>query len=152
MKDIAKIRINASHFIIAICLFTVLLNILEKQKMKQYQHTNSESYLVELNDEDLLNSSVLEDCYLFFHLEDSEYSERMMANFNSFVKDKQDETGFYTVNLDKHPELYTKFNISGAPSILIFKNGKEVKRILGVVPKRNLEKIYNIMNVLRDSA
>lgn len=83
---------------------------------------------------------------MLFHVEDCGYSNRMMHNFNSFVKDKQNEADFRTVNLDQYPDLCTKFNISGVPSLLISKNGQEVRRIPGVVSKYNLDRIYNIMN------
>lgn len=148
MNGIAKIKVKAWHFIVAICLFSVLLNTMEKRSSRQNRDSRFDDYLVELNKGDLSDSSITENCYILFHLDSSEYSRRMKYNFNRFVKEKEHEVDFYTVNLDKYPELYCEFNLSGVPSILIFKNGKEVKRILGVVSKYNLEKIYDIMNVL----
>lgn len=35
-----------------------------------------------------------------------------------------------------------KYNISGVPSILLFRNGKEYKRIMGIIPAYNLKMIY----------
>lgn len=141
-----KIQLKAWHFIAAIFLFSILLNIVEGYNSKQKPDNYSDNYLVELENEDLSNSPILENCYMLFHINGSEYCDRMVRNFNNFMQDKQDGSDFFTVNLDKYPELYTEFNISGVPSILIFKNGEEVKRILGVIPEHNLEKIYNIMN------
>lgn len=141
-----KIQLKAWHFIAAIFLFSILLNIVEGYNSKQKPDDHSDHYLVELENGDLSNSPILEDCYMLFHVNDSEYCDRMVCNFNHFVKDKHNEANFFTVNLDKYPELYTKFNISGVPSILIFKNGEEVKRLLGVIPEHNLEKIYKLKN------
>lgn len=142
MNSIAKIKVKAWHFIVAICLFSILLNAMEKHNSKQDHDCRFDGYLTELNKDDLSDSSITENCYMLFHTEGSEYSERMMYNFNHFVKEKEHDADFYTVNLDKYPELYGEFSLSGVPSILIFKNGKEVKRILGVVSRHNLEKIY----------
>lgn len=146
MNGINKIQLKAWHFIAAIFLFSILLNIVEGYNSKQKSDNHSDLYLVELENGDFSNSPILEDCYMLFHVNDSEYCDRMVCNFNHFVKDKQNEANFFTVNLDKYPELYTEFNISGVPSILIFKNGEEVKRLLGVIPEHNLEKIYKLKN------
>jgi thioredoxin 1 len=36
------------------------------------------------------------------------------------------------LNVDENPEIAQKYNISGIPTILIFKDGTEVKRLVGV--------------------
>ena len=53
-----------------------------------------------------------------------------------------DNIKIYKVNVDRYPELIDKYNISGVPSVLIFRKGIEDKRIMGVVPYSNLEMIY----------
>jgi thioredoxin 1 len=43
------------------------------------------------------------------------------------------------VNVDDNKELSEKFNITGIPCMIIFKNGKEVDRLVGGVPKSKIE-------------
>jgi thioredoxin 2 len=39
------------------------------------------------------------------------------------------------LNVDENPHTAGRFNISGIPAMLIFKNGREVDRIVGMAPK-----------------
>ena len=49
------------------------------------------------------------------------------------------------LNVDDHPQIAAQFRIMNIPTLLLFKGGQEVDRIVGVVPKeeliRRLEKI-----------
>jgi thioredoxin len=49
------------------------------------------------------------------------------------------------LNVDENPQTAGRLNISGIPALLIFKNGREVDRIVGVAPKpeiaRRLERV-----------
>ncbi len=42
------------------------------------------------------------------------------------------------LNVDDHPQVAAQFRIMNIPTLLFFKNGKEVDRIVGVVPKEEL--------------
>ena len=42
------------------------------------------------------------------------------------------------VNVDDHPEVAAQYRIMNIPTLLLFKGGKEVDRIVGVVPKEEL--------------
>jgi len=43
----------------------------------------------------------------------------------------QDQLDVFTVNIDNSPGLSTRFNISGVPTIMFFRDGKEVKKLVG---------------------
>lgn len=43
------------------------------------------------------------------------------------------------LNVDENPSTAMRFQIFGIPTLLIMKNGKEVDRIVGVVPKSEIE-------------
>ena len=49
------------------------------------------------------------------------------------------------LNVDDHPHVAAQFRIMNIPTLLLFKGGQEVDRIVGVVPKeeltRRIEKI-----------
>ena len=42
------------------------------------------------------------------------------------------------LNVDDHPQVAAQFRIMNIPTLLLFKDGKEVDRIVGVVPKEEL--------------
>ena len=43
------------------------------------------------------------------------------------------------LNVDENPRTAARFQIFGIPTLLIIKSGKEVDRIVGLVPKSNVE-------------
>jgi len=43
------------------------------------------------------------------------------------------------VNVDENPTLSADHGIMAIPTLVLFKNGKEVKRIAGVLPERNIK-------------
>ena len=42
------------------------------------------------------------------------------------------------LNVDDHPQVAGKFQVMNIPTLLLFKGGEEVDRIVGVVPKDEL--------------
>ncbi len=42
------------------------------------------------------------------------------------------------VNVDDHPQVAARFRVMNIPTLLLFKGGQEVDRIVGVVPKEEL--------------
>ena len=47
------------------------------------------------------------------------------------------------VNVDEEPELTRRFSVSAVPTLLLFKNGVEVKRTSGFLPKEALEQFVD---------
>jgi thioredoxin 1 len=43
------------------------------------------------------------------------------------------------VNVDEHPELAAQFGVLNIPTLIFFKAGQEVDRVVGVQPKGQLE-------------
>ncbi len=42
------------------------------------------------------------------------------------------------LNVDDHPQVAARYRIMNIPTLLLFKGGREVDRIVGVVPKEEL--------------
>lgn len=42
------------------------------------------------------------------------------------------------VNVDDNPQLASQFGVMGIPTLLVFKDGKEVNRIVGYRPRKDI--------------
>lgn len=47
------------------------------------------------------------------------------------------------VNTDTHPELAQQFGVMSIPTIVFFKDGKDVRKEIGFKPKEELERILS---------
>jgi thioredoxin 1 len=52
---------------------------------------------------------------------------------------KQEKVKVAKVNVDENPNVAQEYGISGIPTMIVFKSGKEVDRITGMVPLNVLE-------------
>ena len=55
------------------------------------------------------------------------------------AKEYSGKVVFGKLNVDDNPETAEKFGIRAIPTLLVMKNGNEVDRIVGVLPKNQLE-------------
>jgi thioredoxin 1 len=59
-------------------------------------------------------------------------------------EDLADKIAVYKIDIDENPESPSRYGVRGIPTILFFKNGKEVDRQIGAIPKSKLyEKIQD---------
>ena len=42
------------------------------------------------------------------------------------------------INVDEEPELARRYNVMSIPTLIVFQNGQEVKRMVGLQPKAAL--------------
>ena len=47
---------------------------------------------------------------------------------------------FARLNVDENPKMASRYNITGIPTLLLFKDGKPFQQVVGVRPKEELEK------------
>ena len=45
---------------------------------------------------------------------------------------------FYKVDIDQSLDIARQFNVSTVPTIIVFKNGEPIERLVGFMPKENL--------------
>ncbi len=59
--------------------------------------------------------------------------------FESLSKEMSDKVDFAKMDIDRSLEVAQEYEIVSVPTIIIFKNGKEVQRIVGFVPKEQIK-------------
>lgn len=62
--------------------------------------------------------------------------EELYKNFNEKIL-------IFKINVDDNNETVNKYEIRSVPTLIFFKNGKEVKRKIGAIPYNILEKYVN---------
>ncbi|GMV77459.1 MAG: thioredoxin [Chitinophagaceae bacterium] len=67
---------------------------------------------------------------------------KMMTPVLEDVKKRVGETAsIVKIDVDKNPQAAAAYQISGVPTLILFKNGKQIWRQSGVVPATELEKL-----------
>ncbi|MCD6423384.1 MAG: thioredoxin [Elusimicrobia bacterium] len=61
----------------------------------------------------------------------------------SLAKKKKGEIVFGKLNVDENRQISGKFGIMSIPTMLVFKNGKNIDRIVGAMPEQMLEEKLN---------
>lgn len=64
---------------------------------------------------------------------------RMLSPTLDALSEERTDVKFAAVNIDENPELADEFDISSIPCVILFKNGAEADRSIGLVPKEALE-------------
>jgi thioredoxin 1 len=65
--------------------------------------------------------------------------QRLAPILEEVAKKYSTQIKFVKINTDENPELATNFSITGIPTLIFFKDGKEVKRSVGVISQKDLE-------------
>jgi len=58
--------------------------------------------------------------------------------FEEAEKDANGKAVFAKVNVDEQQDLAVRFGVTSIPTLILFKNGKEVKRSLGFIDKTKI--------------
>lgn len=71
---------------------------------------------------------------------------RMLGPIFEEVSNEMPDVKFAKLNTEEHPDVAGQYNIMGIPCMIVFKDGKEVDRIVGMTPKDVLkERIQQIV-------
>lgn len=63
---------------------------------------------------------------------------RMLSPIIAQIAEERDDVKVCKVNVDEQPELARQFGIMSIPTVLIFKNGMQIEKSVGFVPKQKL--------------
>ena len=70
---------------------------------------------------------------------------RMMSPIiDELAKEMNGKVAFGKVNVDENPRVSMKYKIMSIPTLLVFKNGNLVDRIIGVCPKEEIKNKISI--------
>lgn len=131
-------QIKSWHFVIAIGLFYILTVIVADIQLK---HLPMAAEGTRLNHVEKMEFEAGKLIFLFFYDSQSELSQKMRYNVEKLLEEDLEHDLFYAVDVQKHPQLYYEHNVSGVPNILVFKEDKEIRRVMGLVSYKNLSTI-----------
>ena len=64
---------------------------------------------------------------------------RMLRPILDEIASENDEYKFVSINIDDEDELASKYQVSSIPCLVLFKDGKEIDRSVGLRPKDEIE-------------
>ena len=65
---------------------------------------------------------------------------RMLKPIIDSLSEEREDYEFVSVNIDTNEELAEEYGVLSIPCLVIIKDGKEVNRSVGLLPKEELEK------------
>ena len=66
---------------------------------------------------------------------------RMIRPILDEIAEEKENAKIVSVDIDEQSDLAMKYNVTSIPCLVLFKDGKEVKRSIGLKPKEELEKL-----------
>ena len=63
---------------------------------------------------------------------------RMLSPIIAQIANENPDIKVFKVNVDDEPDIASKYGVQAIPTVLIFKDGQEVNRSVGMVPKDKL--------------
>jgi len=58
--------------------------------------------------------------------------------FQEVGNELEGKAKFYKIDIDESLDIARQFNVSTVPTIIIFRNGEPIERLVGFMPKENL--------------
>ena len=58
------------------------------------------------------------------------------------LSDERDDVKFVSVNIDENDDLAYDYNVSSIPGLVLFRDGAEAKRSVGLKPKSEIIKMF----------
>lgn len=66
---------------------------------------------------------------------------RMLAPTIEGLSEEREDVKFVSVNVDDEEDLAREYNVFTIPCLVVFKEGKEINRKVGLMPKNELEEL-----------
>lgn len=69
---------------------------------------------------------------------------RMMSPILDEISNERSSVKVVSINVDDEEELAQKYNVSSIPCLVLFKDGSEVDRSVGLKPKEDIERFIGV--------
>jgi thioredoxin 1 len=69
---------------------------------------------------------------------------QMLAPVIEELADEVKETKICKINVDEQPELAMRFQVMTIPTLIVFNDGKEVNKSVGLSPKEEILELLNV--------
>lgn len=135
-------RLRPQHFVLALISLILFCHIQGNNMLKEKFQEAESSQLIDIGPESITDTISKGTCFVLFYTPGSALCLNMEQKLNKIASNRMESAGFYKVNISDSETIADRYNISGIPNILIFKDGKEQNRVMGIVPYSNLEMIY----------
>ncbi|HRN47486.1 MAG TPA: thioredoxin family protein [Niabella sp.] len=98
-----------------------------------------------------MDLSNLKDTYNFilleFFAEWCSSCQTMFPIIDKFESNMQDKLEVIKIDIDKNPQIAGIYQIKNVPTFVLFKNGKEIWRQVGLITNRELKLVFQKFNV-----
>lgn len=64
---------------------------------------------------------------------------RVAPILEELSKEYEGRVEFYKLNVDENPEIASKYKITSIPTMIIFKEGQPIDKIVGALPKQSIK-------------
>lgn len=64
---------------------------------------------------------------------------KMMRPILEELSNNNEEYKIVSINIDEEDELAEEYEVSSIPCLVLFENGKEINRSVGLIPKESIE-------------
>jgi len=141
-KGWANFRFKSWHFVLVLVILIVATGFIGSSYVSNISDGDNIGNLTEITDDNFLENMTYDVNLVLFYSPDSDPCKKMEQNINEIASEETTKNkGFYKIDANKYPALFSQYNIPGIPSTLMFNKKGEVKRIVGVVPVSNLKMI-----------
>lgn len=122
--------------------FIIVTIITYKKKMTNFDFSQHSQNLVILNDNTFQNKISGKIALVDFWAEWCQPCKIQSPIVNELADEYADnkKAAICSLNVEENKKIAAKYNVRNIPTIIIFKNGKEVARLVGLKPKAALKK------------
>ncbi|MCX8158896.1 MAG: thioredoxin [Candidatus Pacearchaeota archaeon] len=98
-------------------------------------------FVSELSSKNFKNFIAKGDCVVDFYAEWCVPCQKLKPVFEDVAKTLKEKTKFGKMNIDGNEEVAQEYIVMSVPTLIFFKNGKEINRVNGFILGEELKKI-----------